>query len=118
MAKVIYKAELIKVLASVCDTNRGIVRLVQLWNFNGMKFRFTFENSNGTPCGFDYKHCVDVFNVDAGEWKHIGDKRDIMAFAKGVDIDCSSYYGNGRKIMQGAQYFMDACLEYVKALYL
>lgn len=118
MAKKTYKAELVKILASECDTNKGIVRLVQLWDFNGRKFRFTFENSNGTPCGFDYKHCVDVFNVTEDAWKHIGDKRDILAFAKGVEIDCVNYYGNSRKLIQSAQYFMDACLEYVKALYL
>ena len=118
MAKKTYKAELIKVLASDCDTNKCIVRLVQLWDFNGLKFRFRFENSNGTPCGFDYKHCIDFFNVNEGEWKHVADKSDILAFAKGVKIDCVNYYGNSRTLIQGAQYFMDACLEYIKALYL
>lgn len=118
MAKKIYKAECIKTLANVCDTKRGVIKLVELWDFNGKKFRFTFENSNGTPCGFDYKHCVDVFNIAEDSWKHVGDKNDILPFANGVEIDCVNYFGNGRQLIQGAHYFIQACLEYIKVLYL
>lgn len=106
----------IKDLSNIVDPEHGKTRVVTLWEYKGKKFRFTFENSNGTPCGFDYKHCVDVFNVEEDTWKHIADKKDILAFAK-REIDCVSYYGNAHLFAKSVQAFMDACLEYVKVLY-
>ena len=108
--------KMIKTLQNRCDTNKGIVKLVELHEYNGKTFKFTFENSNGTPCGYDYKHSVSVFNKDADEWKQIGDKNDINAFAS-QPIDYANYFGNGTKLMNGARAFMEACKEYVKAIY-
>ena len=110
------KFKLIKVLDNRADTDKGVIRLVELHEYKGKVFKFTFENSNGTPLGYDYKHSVRVFNQDADEWKNLGDKQDIGAFAT-QHIDYANYFGNGTKLMQGARAFMEACKEYVKAIY-
>ena len=108
--------KLIKTLQEVNDTKNGKVALVELHEYNGKVFKFRFENSNGDPCGFDYKHAASVFNKESDEWKNIGDKRDIQAFAT-QPIDYSNFYGNGARIMRDAKAFMEACKAYVKVLY-
>lgn len=110
------KFKLIKVLDQKTDTVNGIVRLVELHEYKGKVFKFRFENSNGRPCGFDYKHSASVFNQQQDEWKYLGDKNDILAFAS-REIDCVNYYGNGASLRRGAKAFMEACQEYVKILY-
>ena len=108
--------KLIKVLAQETDTEKGVVKRIELHEYKGVKFKFTFENSNGTPCGWDYKHCIKVFCLSKGEWNNIADKDEILSFADGK-IDCCNYYGNARTLEQGAVKFMEACKKYVKALY-
>lgn len=108
--------KLIKVLANETDTQKGVVKRIELHEYMGKKFKFTFENSNGTPCGFDYKHCIKVFSLGKDEWSNIADKNEILSFADGK-IDCCNYYGNARTLEQGAVRFMEACKQYVKALY-
>lgn len=108
--------KLIKTLQEVNDTYRGKVALVELHEYKGKVFKFRFENSNGDPCGFDYKHAASVFNKEQDEWKNLGDKSEINAFAT-QPIDYTDYYGNGAKIMRGAKAFMEACKGYVVALY-
>ena len=95
---------------------RDCFKFVTLWDYKGKKFRFTFENSNGTPCGFDYKHCIDVFSTDNDEWKHLADKKDILAFAK-CEINCVEYYGSPYVLGKASRDFTEACIEYLKALY-
>lgn len=106
----------IKDLSNIVDPKNGKTRVVSLWEYKGRKFRFTFENTNGTPCGFDYKHCIDVFNINDDEWKHLTDKKDILAFAK-CEINCVEYYGNPYTLRKASSDFTDACIEYLKALY-
>lgn len=108
--------KLIKVLAQETDTKKGVVKRIELHEYKSVKFKFTFENSNGTPCGWDYKHCIKVFCLSKGEWNNIADKDEILSFADGK-IDCCNYYGNARTLEQGAVKFMEACKKYVKALY-
>ena len=108
--------KLLKVLSDRLDGSRGVYELVELREYNGKKFKFIFTNSNGTPLGFDYKHCIDVFNVNNDSWQHLADKSDILAFSN-HDIDCSSYYGSAEKLDLSRRYFMDACCEYLKVLY-
>lgn len=106
----------IKDLSNIVDPEHGNTRVATLWEYKGKKFRFTFENSNGTPLGFDYKHCIDVFNVSEDTWKHLADKKDILAFAK-CEIDCTAYYGNSYTMGKASRDFTEACIEYLKALY-
>ena len=80
MKKTTSKNTLVKVLCDTCDTKNGIVKLVELHRVNGKMFKFIFENSNGTPLGFDYKHCAKVFNTDSDEWKNVGDKDGIRIY--------------------------------------
>lgn len=110
------KFKLIKTLQEKQDTQKGVVALVELHEYKGKVFKFTFENSNGTPCGYDYKHSVSVFNQQQDEWKRLGDKDDIKAFAT-QPIDCVNYYGNGAQLMRGARAFMEACKGFVAAIY-
>ena len=106
----------IKDLSNIIDPEHGNTRVIKLWEYKGKKFRFTFENTNGIPCGFDYKHCVDVFCATEDTWKHLADKKDILGFAK-YEIDCTSYYGNAHLMRRRVQYFTEACIEYLKVLY-
>lgn len=108
--------KLIKVLAQETDTKKGVVKRIELHEFMGKKFKFTFENSNGTPCGWDYKHSIKVFNTDSDEWKNIADKSEILSYSK-THIDCANYFGNAYSLEQGAKKFMEACKLYVNDLY-
>ena len=96
------------------QVDRSGYRFVTLWDYNGKKFRITFENSNGTPCGFDYKHCVDVFVND--QWLHVADKNDILAFAKG-ECNCTDYLATVYQYGVWNRVFTEACIEYIKVLY-
>lgn len=93
---------------------RDCFKFVTLWDYKGKKFRFTFENSNGTPCGFDYKHCIDVFTND--QWQHVADKNDIDAFVKG-ECNYADYYATIYEYGKWSRAFTDACIEYIKVLY-
>lgn len=106
----------IKDLSNIVDPKNGKTRVVTLWEYKGRKFRFVFENTNGTPCGFDYKHCIDVFKINDDEWKHLADKKDILAFAK-CEINCVEYYGSPYVLGKASRDFTEACIEYLKALY-
>lgn len=108
--------KLIKELARVADGRKGIFRLIQLWGYQDRKFRFIFENSNGTPCGFDYKHCIKVFNYSSDEWKSLADKDEIDGLVKS-SLDYDTYYGNEASIIRDAENFMKACKEYIKLIY-
>lgn len=107
---------IIKILHNVADTNKGIIKLSKLVEYKGKKFLYMFENSNGTPCGFDYKHCIKVFNTESDEWKNLADKDLINPFADGV-IDYVNYFGSSVRLSSGALLFMDACDRFVKMLY-
>lgn len=106
--------KLVKELARKLDN--CVCRLIQLWEYKGRKFRFVFENSNGTPCGWDKKHCIMVFNLASDEWKGLADKTEILSLSP-TPIDCCKYYGDQSQYMRGAERFMEACKKYIKLIY-
>lgn len=61
------------------------------YRFGDKVFRVVYENSNGTPCGYDYKHCVDVFNATSDEWHHVIN-RDYIQNIVTKPMDFSNYF--------------------------
>lgn len=108
--------KLLAVLRSNFDSNKGRMAQVELHSYKGRKFKFVYENSNGTPCGFDHKHCILFFDEEGGTWNYIADKSEILTFANG-ECDCVNYFGREMAYKRYAAVFMDACKELVKVLY-
>lgn len=110
------------ILEHTINAEAGIYRHVTLWKYKGKKFKFIFENSNGTPLGFDDKHCILAFNTNEDTWKRVADKRDILGFSDNKDIDCENYYALSMydtqiKMLSSAKSFDEACVKYIKLLY-
>lgn len=61
------------------------------YRFGNRIFRVVYENSNGTPCGYDYKHCVDVYNVTSDEWHHVI-SRDYIQNIVTKPMDFCNYF--------------------------
>lgn len=114
---------LLHVLEHTINAERGIYRHVTLWKYKDKKFKFIFENSNGTPLVFDDKHCILAFNTNEDTWKRVADKRDILCFSDNKNnIDCENYYAlnindTQIKMLSSAKSFDEACEKYIKLLY-
>lgn len=90
--------------------------LIVLIEYKGRKFKVKFENSNGDPLGFDYKHCIDVLDSGSGTWKHVADRREIVGLMKSAP-DFSPYGRGAYLTTNGAWDFVKACEEYIKLIY-
>jgi len=106
--------KLIKTLKK--EQTRDSIILSQLFRYKNRVFKFYFDNSNGTPLGFDSKHCIKVFNIDTNEWKNIADDSDIDSFAN-KEIKYDWVYSENEHAMDWAIEFMEACKRYVEVLY-
>lgn len=70
------KNEKFEVLYQVGDHSSKLY--MQVFRFNGKKFRIRIEHSNGSPCGFNYKCCVAIMLPD-GTFSNLVDNYDIKA---------------------------------------
>jgi len=55
------------------DTNKGITKQTRTYNLNGEKFQIRYENSNGSPLGFNYKMCLSQYSKSEGRWNNLED---------------------------------------------
>jgi len=105
----------VKLIATTIENNRqGNLQLVRLYEYNGYKFRFNFQNTDSIPMGFDHYHCIKVFDKNSVEWKYLADVSEIRKFMK-RGMDGSPYAGNLENA--GAYDFMEACKEYIKLIF-
>jgi hypothetical protein len=52
---------------------RGITKQTRTYNLNGDKFQIRYENSNGSPLGFNSKMCLTQYSKSEGRWNYLED---------------------------------------------
>jgi len=70
----------------VNDLNRGITKQTKTYSLNGERFQIRYENSNGTPMGFNYKMCLAQYSKAESKWNNL---EDIKVLGLG---EITSYY--------------------------
>jgi len=104
-------------VCNLADVNeKGKHVHIELHQYYGKMFKIVFINENGTPLGFDYNHCIDVFNKDTGEWKHLADKREIGGFVDGR-VNYAEYYCEPAEFLRWCDAFTEGCVKYIKLLF-
>ena len=56
------------------------------------KFQIRYENSNGSPCGFNSKMCLSQYSKEKGQWSNL---EDIKVLSMSTSIP--SYYSSDKK---------------------
>ena len=67
MAKLIDETELI------VNPNRGITKQIKTYQVGDEKFQIRYENSNGSPMGFNYKMCLAQYSKEKAQWNNLED---------------------------------------------
>ena len=73
MAVAKVKLEVLDETPLVNDLHRGITKQTKTYSLNGEKFQIRFENSNGSPMGFNYKMCLAQYSKSDGKWNNLED---------------------------------------------
>ena len=83
--------------------------------YAGRIFRIRFHNSNGTPCGYDNKHCASILDQNTGAWNNVIDKDYVIAVAGNGEINTADYYGRNRQMW--ATNFVEAAQKAIEELF-
>ncbi len=67
------KLEVLDETPLVNDLNKGITKQTKTYSLNGEKFQIRFENSNGSPMGFNYKMCLSQYSKAEAKWNNLED---------------------------------------------
>ena len=73
MAVAKVKLELLDETPLVNDLNKGLTKQTKTYSLNGEKFQIRFENSNGSPMGFNYKMCLAQYSKADAKWNQLED---------------------------------------------
>jgi hypothetical protein len=57
----------------VNDLNKGITKQTKTYSLNGERFQIRYENSNGSPMGFNYKMCLAQYSKAESKWNNLED---------------------------------------------
>lgn len=76
---------------------------------SGKKFSIKYENTNGTPLGFNYKFSASIMKED-GTWSYVAEKKDINY------LQCS-YTDNNTHRMEDAIVFIEKMIKYLEKIY-
>lgn len=57
----------------VNDLNRGVTKQTKTYSLNGERFQIRYENSNGSPLGFNYKMCLSQYSKSESKWNNLED---------------------------------------------
>ena len=76
---------------------------------NGKKFKVFYDNSNGSPLGFNYKFSASVME-DSGKWSYVAEKEDI-------GYTTVSYVSDESSRKADAENFCEAMITYLEKIY-
>ena len=73
------KNALIKIDESelISDSRNGVTRLVRYYNLNGHTFKIFYENSNGSPMGFNSKKSLSQYAKNDAKWNYLEDIKSV-----------------------------------------
>lgn len=57
----------------VNNMDSGVTKQTKTYSLNGEKFQIRFENSNGSPIGFNYKMCLSQYSKTEAKWNNLED---------------------------------------------
>ena len=72
-AKAKVKLVLLDETPLVNDLRKGLTKQTKTYSLNGEKFQIRFENSNGSPMGFNYKMCLSQYSKAEAKWNNLED---------------------------------------------
>jgi hypothetical protein len=71
------------------DTNQGVTSLTKTYGFGEDKFQIRYENSNGSPLGFNSKMCLRQYSREKAQWNNLEDIR-VLKMSEGIPSYFSS----------------------------
>jgi hypothetical protein len=74
------------------DTSKGVTKQTKTYFLNGEKFQIRFENSNGSPMGFNYKMCLAQYSKADAKWNNLEDIKVLNMSSR-----IPSYYSSDAK---------------------
>ena len=84
------------------DTNQGVTSLTKTYQFGEDKFQIRYENSNGSPLGFNSKMCLRQYSREKAQWNNLEDIRVLK-----MSEEIPSYY---------SLYCKNHCLEFFQKM--
>ena len=94
------KLKLISKTKLVSDAKNGITRQDKYYEFNGRKFKIRYEESNGSPLGFNSKKCLLRYDEVAGKWNALEDIRTLDMKER-----CTNYFDMGSALREMKEFF-------------
>jgi hypothetical protein len=73
MAVAKVKLEVLDETPLVNNSQGGLTKQTKTYFLNGEKFQIRFENSNGSPMGFNYKMCLSQYSKSEAKWNNLED---------------------------------------------
>lgn len=107
------KIKVLETTEQTFDRRSGKTRIVKIIEFHNKKFTITFEVSNGSPLGFNYKKCIDILGED-GLWHHVADVKRIYPSLHKDYPEVCNYYND---CLRAGDAFIKKCYKYIKLLY-
>ena len=86
------KLQLLDETEFINDTNKGVTSLIKTYKFGEDKFQIRYENSNGSPLGFNSKMCLRQYSREKAQWNNLEDIR-VLKMNQGIP----SYYSQSCK---------------------
>ena len=74
------------------DTNKGVTKQTKTYRLENEKFQISYENSNGSPMGFNSKMCLRQYSKEKATWNTL---EDISVLNMSIRIP--SYYSSDSK---------------------
>lgn len=67
----------LKLKAKTEKFTEGDSRITKIYTMGDDKFKIYYENSNGSPMGFNYKKCCAIWDPTNKKWNNLHDIKDI-----------------------------------------
>lgn len=74
----------------IINYNKGVTKQTKIYKLGDEKFRIRYENSNGTPLGFNNKMCLSQYSKTDAKWNHLEDIKVLSVFVNEIP----SYYSH------------------------
>ena len=81
----------------VINTKSGVFKQTKTYRLGDEKFQIRYENSNGSPLGFNTKKCLCQYSKNDGKWNYL---EDISVLSESVRNVPSYYCSTSKQHME------------------
>lgn len=67
------KLKLLDETSLIHDLKNGITKQTKTYQLGDQKFQIRYENSNGSPLGFNHKMCICQYSKSEAKWNYLED---------------------------------------------